>query len=78
MNNQYDNTADDYQSLKIQLDRIENKLDTVLQALEIMKTSNQKLDNHIDFIEKVYANLRNPLNFICDKVSIFSNLKAIE
>lgn len=30
------------------------------------------MSNHIDFIDKVYDNVKSPLGYICSKVSIFS------
>ena len=47
--------------------------------LKEMKQLNDKLDDldkrltkHIDFIENVYDNVKNPLGFICNKISSIS------
>ena len=37
-----------------------------------LKNSCQKMSEHIDFIENVYDNVKNPLGFICNKISSIS------
>ena len=62
-----------------QLDRIEKKLEDIER---MMNDLNKKVDNmetnvipecrkmgeHIDFIEKVYDNVKHPLGFICNRI----------
>ncbi|GAG46381.1 unnamed protein product, partial [marine sediment metagenome] len=49
--------------------RIEAKLDKILELLEEKVTKNcEKMSEHIDFIDNVYDNVKNPLGFICNKV----------
>ena len=56
--------------LELQYDRIEKKLDQILEIIDkkISKSCN-KMSSHIDFVENVYDNVKNPLGFICNKVS---------
>ena len=50
--------------------RIEGKLDLILKLLEEdVKPNCGKMGSHIDFVEDVYDNVKNPLGFICNKVN---------
>jgi len=51
------------------IEDIDTKLDLILELLNSNKSSCKKMGDHIDFIEKVYENVKNPLGFICNKVS---------
>lgn len=52
------------------LDRIENKLDTLIKLIsEDVKTNCGKMGEHIDFVETVYENVKNPLGYICGKIN---------
>ena len=56
-------------TLEDQQQRIEDKLDKILEVLETQVTKNcEKMSEHIDFIDAVYDNVKNPLGFICNKV----------
>jgi hypothetical protein len=59
-------------ALELQYERIEKKLDRILEVIDkkISKSCN-KMSSHIDFVENVYDNVKNPLGFICNKVSGF-------
>jgi hypothetical protein len=53
--------------------RIEKKLDLILKLLEKdIKPNCTKMGSHIDFVEDVYDNVKNPLGFICNKVNYLS------
>jgi archaellum component FlaC len=55
------------------LKKIECKLERILRILEDdLKKNTEKMSNHIDFIETVYENIKNPLGYICNKVNYFS------
>jgi len=45
---------------------INRKLDRILELLE---TDGKKMSEHIDFIDNVYNNMKNPLHFIMNKVN---------
>lgn len=48
------------------------KLDVVLETLEENVEKNcKKMAEHIDFVENVYDNVKNPLGFVCDKVKYY-------
>jgi poly-beta-hydroxyalkanoate depolymerase len=51
---------------------INRKLDRILELLE---TDGKKMSEHIDFIDNVYNNMKNPLHFIMNKVNSVFNLQ---
>jgi len=53
-------------TLDAKLQLVNDKLDKILGLLE---TDCKKMTDHIDFIEQVYDNVKNPLNFIMNKVN---------
>ena len=56
-------------TLENQHQRIEDKLDKMIEILETQVTENcKKMSEHIDFIDTVYDNVKHPLGFICNKV----------
>ena len=59
-------------SLEYKLIDLEVKLNTILELLEKDVQPNcKKMSSHIDFVENVYDNVKNPLGFLCNKVSGF-------
>ena len=57
------------QNLEQHQQRIEDKLDQIMEILESKVSKNcEKMSEHIDFIDTVYDNVKNPLGFICNKV----------
>ena len=61
-------------SLEYKLIDLELKLNTILDLLEKDINPNcKKMSTHIDFVDKVYDNVKNPLGFICNKVNGLSN-----
>lgn len=52
---------------------INDKLDTILNLLNIdVKEKCDKMGEHIDFIENVYDNVKNPLGYLCNKLNSFT------
>lgn len=49
--------------IEIKLDILINKIDNNV----IIKCD--KMSSHIDFINNVYENVKNPLNYICNKIN---------
>jgi hypothetical protein len=51
------------------IDVIEKKLDLILQKLDVSVIKNcDKMGNHIDFVNGVYATVKVPLNYISNKM----------
>ena len=54
------------------INRLEVKIDLILELLQKEVNPNcKKMGSHIDFVENVYDNVKNPLGFICNKVNYF-------
>ena len=61
-------------SLEYKLIDLEVKLNKILELLENDVAPNcNKMSSHIDFIDNVYDNVKNPLGFICSRVSKLSS-----
>jgi len=58
--------------LEDKIDNIEKKLDELLNLIkeEVCPNTN-KMSSHIDFIETVYDNVKNPLGYFVNKLSYF-------
>ena len=55
---------------------LENKMDKIIDLMEnSIKPNCEKMSYHIDFIEKIYQNVKNPLNSICN---LFSRESTID
>ena len=59
--------------LETKIDDLDDKLSDILLLLERdVKPNCNKMSSHIDFIDTVYDNVKNPLGFICSRVGKFS------
>ena len=60
------------ETVEKRLERLEEKIDQILDLLQKEVHPNcKKMGDHIDFVENVYDNVKNPLGFICNKVNYF-------
>ena len=60
-------------NLEEKISKIDKKLNTILELLNTdLKKNCEKMGNHIDFVETVYDKIRNPLNFMCNRVNEYS------
>ena len=58
--------------LEKRVDDIEKKLDKLINLIENkVEPNTNKMSNHIDFIETVYDNIKNPLGYFIYKLSYF-------
>ena len=65
--------------IESKINKMEEKIEKIILLLENNNKKCQKMSEHIDFVEHVYENVKNPLGFICKKInSIVSNDKLIE
>ena len=61
-------------SLEEKINDLDDKLSDILILLERdIKPNCNKMSNHIDFVDNVYDNVKNPLGFICSRVGKLSN-----
>ena len=64
------------------IDKLENKIDEINSKLDKLillinndvKPNCTKMSTHIDFIDRVYDNVKSPMYYICDKLN---NMKTI-
>ena len=60
------------EKLEKRVDEIEKKLDKLIDLIENkVEPNTKKMSNHIDFIETVYDNIKNPLGYFIHKLSYF-------
>ncbi len=58
------------EDIERRLSEIEKKVDLILNLLEEnVKPNCDKMGSHINFVESVYDNVKNPLGFICSRVN---------
>ena len=57
--------------LKNRMDRIELKLDLILSELQTVKRSSDNMDRHIDKIDGVYRQVKQPFHGLMDMASNF-------
>tara|TARA_Y100000591_G_C21566504_1_gene561236 strand:- start:77 stop:505 length:429 start_codon:yes stop_codon:yes gene_type:complete len=49
------------------------QLDLIIKILNgDVKDNCEKMKNHIDFVENVYDNVKNPLGYLCNKLNFFA------
>jgi len=59
--------------LESKMNEIDLKLITILELLQTeIRPNCKKMSSHIDFVDNVYENVKNPLGFICNKVGKLS------
>ena len=64
---------DKLNNIELKMNQIEQKLDILNDKIDSDLTNNcQKMSDHIDFIERVYDNVKNPLGFICNKLNFYA------
>jgi archaellum component FlaC len=57
------------EELKIDINRLESKVDRIMEMLKNQKHSTIRLEKHIDFIEHTYEQLHTPLTYVKNRVS---------
>ena len=59
--------------LESKMNEIDLKLVTILEILQTdIRPNCKKMSSHIDFVDNVYENVKNPLGFMCNKISKLS------
>ncbi len=59
-------------TMEEKIDNLTNKLDHIVNLIKNNKENCEKMGNHIDFVESVYENVKNPLGYVCSKISYLS------
>ena len=64
----------DINTLNNKIDALSLKMDNIISILNIdIKKNTEKMGDHIDFIERIYDNVKQPLAYLCNKISYYSN-----
>ena len=57
------------------LDKLQQSVNQLQKDVEILKNNNksisyncEKMNNHINFIENIYENVKSPLEYLCNKI----------
>lgn len=66
------NVKKDISDIKKDIDLIKTQLEELNNNLKNLGKSCKNMDNHITFIDSVYSNIRSPMNFIINKISLLS------
>jgi hypothetical protein len=62
------------ENIEKRLNILEKKLDLIINILNNdVKENCEKMGGHINFVEKVYDNVKNPLYYICNKINYITN-----
>ena len=72
--NQNEDISTKLLELKNRCERMEQKMDKILELLE---KDCKKMTDHIDFIENVYDNVKSPFYYLMDKVNLLSNNRML-
>lgn len=73
------NTEVSLRAIQEHLIRVEAKIDKLTKLLDgSLKNNCEKMGEHIDFIERVYENVKNPLGYVCNKVRSMSGVPHLD
>ncbi len=60
-------------NLEKKMECIDKKLDFIIEFFEKdVKKNCDKMGEHIDFVENIYDNVKNPLGYLCSKINYLS------
>lgn len=63
------NVQDKIEELEEKIDLMNDKLDNILNLLESnVKPNCEKMSSHINFVESVYNNIKEPMYYICSQI----------
>ena len=64
--------SEQIEELDEKVTQLDEKLDKLLELLQDVKPSCDKMKSHIDFIEAIYENVKNPLGYFCNFLKMYS------
>lgn len=65
-------------NILVELDKMNKRLETIETKLNIINDSTSNMDNHIHFVENVYDNIKQPLNYAVNKISYYMGSNSLE
>jgi uncharacterized protein YydD (DUF2326 family) len=73
LNSKVDSLSKTVDNLQQSVNDLHSKVDKMIEMLQVdIKEDCQKMAEHIDFIENVYDNVKNPLGYLCNTVKKFT------
>ena len=65
-------TEDMLQIINERMDKLENKLDIIINLLNNNVSNNlNKMNDHIDLMEDIYETVKNPVGYVCNKINSY-------
>ena len=72
INNKLQHLTEKINNIEKIINEINIKNDKILSLLNSEVVENtKKMSKHIDFIENIYANVKSPLGYMCNKINYF-------
>ena len=71
MDNSYDIILD-------KLEKIEQKISKIEETINKIEPNTARMENHINFVETVYDNVKSPFHLLMNKINILSYLPSSE
>ena len=66
------------EELEEKIDIMNDKLDNILNLLESnVKPNCEKMSSHINFVESVYNNIKEPMYYICSQIRRVGNFRYL-
>ena len=69
------NENENLEQILKELRKINERIDIIEQNIKLIKQSNQKMDNHIDFVEYVYEKVKKPFWYLLGYNNVQKNNK---
>ncbi len=73
---QEENENENAISLSERVNKLEEKLNVIIEKLESVENGTNKMTSHIDFINDIYIKVQVPLFWVCDRVNYIRGYKA--
>ena len=70
--------VNELKEIKHKIDKLEKKINLLLEKNKINTENCNKMGQHVDFIESVYTKVKYPLEFITNKLNYFSKKESIQ
>ncbi len=71
-----ENENEDAISLPERVNKLEEKLNLIIEKLESVENGTNKMTSHIDFINDIYNRVQVPLFWVCDRVNYLRGYKS--
>ena len=55
--------------MKNEIHSVKNDIELIKKNLDIITPQTQRMDDHVEFVNKVYAKIKKPFHFVFDNIS---------